>query len=136
MENATKALLIAAAILIAIILISLGIAVVQSGSNALEQADLSDTEKQAFNMKFQNHEATKASVQDVNNLLSTVLSHNMDQSSKGTTNQITVNLDGKSYLANTATSYNKQTGSGTYKIQCSLSTTTGLVNVINITKNK
>ena len=135
MENATKALLIAAAILIAIILISLGIAVVQSGSSALEQADLSDTEKQAFNMKFQNHEATKASVQEVNNMLSMVLSHNMNQASEGTTNTVSVYNAKTEILKTSATSYTKITGSGTYKIVCSLSATTGLVNKITITAN-
>ena len=52
MENATKALLIAAAVLIAIILISLGLAVVRQGQEAVQDADLSEAEATQFNSKF------------------------------------------------------------------------------------
>ena len=44
MENATKALLIAAAILVAIIIISLGLAVVRQGQEAISSADMSEAE--------------------------------------------------------------------------------------------
>lgn len=133
MENATKALLIAAAILIAIILISLGIAVVQKGSNALEQADLSDTEKQSYNMKWQNYESSNASVTEVNNLLATVLNHNVNEKAEGTNRYITASC-GSITVNNSSKSYVKVTGSDHYTIKCELDEKTGLVNKITITK--
>ena len=134
MENATKALLIAAAILIAIILISLGIAVVQKGSNALEQADLSDTEKQSYNMKWQNYESSNASVTEVNNLLATVLNHNVNEKAEGTNRYITASGGSITTVNNSSKSYVKVTGSDHYTIKCELDEKTGLVNKITITK--
>ena len=51
MENATKALLIAAAVLVAIIIISLGVAIVSSAKGQVDQAStaLSGAEIDAFN---------------------------------------------------------------------------------------
>ena len=54
MENATKALIIAAAILIAIVLISLGVFVLGQGTNLVqENSDLTPTEVMMFNNKFE-----------------------------------------------------------------------------------
>jgi type III secretory pathway component EscT len=52
MENATKALLIAAAVLIAVLLISLVMGVLNSGAEQVDNADLSEYEIQQFNDKF------------------------------------------------------------------------------------
>ena len=51
MENATKALLIAAAVLVAIIIISLGVYVVSLAQNQMKGAEsgLNDVEIQSFN---------------------------------------------------------------------------------------
>ena len=59
MENATKALLIAAAILIAIVLISIGVFVLRQGQNALNSADLSEAEIVAYNSKFESYTGTQ-----------------------------------------------------------------------------
>ena len=52
MENATKALLIAAAVLVAIIIISLTLVIVRQGQEAVAGADMSEAEVAQFNSKF------------------------------------------------------------------------------------
>ena len=54
MENASKALIIAGAIIVSIVLISLGVYVLNMGSDAMKSADMSDTEIMAFNQQFLN----------------------------------------------------------------------------------
>lgn len=78
MENATKALLIAAAVLIAILIISLGLAVYNKASNATDSADLSGAEIQAQNEKFLKYNGNKKRGSEVNALLQTVLSNNLN----------------------------------------------------------
>lgn len=78
MENATKALLIAAAVLIAILIISLGLAVYNKASTATDSADLSGAEIQAQNEKFLKYNGNKKRGSEVNALLQTVLSNNLN----------------------------------------------------------
>lgn len=59
MENASKALLIAAAIIIAIILISLGVYVVRQGQSAMGSINLSEHEVSAFNSKWESYKGTQ-----------------------------------------------------------------------------
>lgn len=65
MENASKALLLAAAILIAIILISLGVYIVSQGSDVVGQGGqaLDEVSIQQFNNKFDIYEGTKTGTQ-------------------------------------------------------------------------
>ena len=79
MENATKALLIAAAVLVAIIIISLTLAIVRQGTESINNADLSEAEQAQFNQKFTVYEGSNVSVSEVNALLSTVLNHNQNE---------------------------------------------------------
>ena len=56
MENATKALLIAAAILIAIVVITLGVFVLGKGSTLVkENSDMSEVEITTYNSKFEGY---------------------------------------------------------------------------------
>ena len=52
MENASKALIIAGAILLAIVIISLGLIVVNNTRNVTDNTNLSEQEIQAFNAKL------------------------------------------------------------------------------------
>ena len=58
MENASKALIIAGAILLSILIISLGIMVFQNAKSTVGSADMSETEMQAFNGKFSSYLGT------------------------------------------------------------------------------
>lgn len=74
MENASKALLIAGAILIVIILIGIGVAVINSTGNVQDQAASSanSMEVQAFNAQFTPYLGDKVPVAQVRALISLV----------------------------------------------------------------
>ncbi len=77
MENASKALLLAAAILIAIILISLGVYIVSQGSDVIGQGGqaLDEVAIQQFNSKFDIYAGTKTGTQ-LKSLIKTVNASN------------------------------------------------------------
>mgnify|MGYP004524368513 CR=1 FL=1 len=72
MENASKALIIAGAILLAILLITLGIYIFQQAQSTVNNSGMSQAEIQSFNSQFTKYEgkikgsAVKSLVQEVN----------------------------------------------------------------------
>ena len=136
MENATKALLIAAAVLIAIILISLGLAVVRQGQEAVKDADLSEAEATAFNNKFTVYEGTNVATSNVNAMLNAVFAHNNQEAAAGTNNYVSVVTTGTATSTNlpaaTTSSVTRVSGNNYYSVQCQYKN--GLVNSIQITK--
>ena len=88
MENATKALLIAAAVLIAILIISLGLVVYNSSAETVNSANLSQQEVQSSNEKFVRYEGTHKRGSEVNAMLQTVLSANADARATGEDNKL------------------------------------------------
>lgn len=78
MENATKALLIAAAILIAIVLISIGVFVLRQGNDAMSTVDMSEAQILAFNSNFEPFAGTQRGSQ-VNALITRVNNSNAKQ---------------------------------------------------------
>ena len=81
MENATKALLIAAAVLIAIIIISLGVYVVTLAQNQMKGAEtgLNEVEIQSFNATYKSYEGTSVSGTKVKALVESVYNHNLTE---------------------------------------------------------
>ena len=130
MENATKALLIAAAVLVAIIIISLTLAIVQQGQQAVAGADMSAAEIEAFNSKFKIFEGNNVSTAQVNSLLNAVLSSNLAETQAQSGRTVTVT--GAATLAADATSVTSVTGSSYYTVQCTYNTN-GLVTSIAVT---
>lgn len=120
MENATKALLIAAAILVAIIIISLGLGVVRQGQEAMQGADMSEAELEAFNSKFKAFEGANVSGSDVNALLSTVLTHNQKEAADGTNLIVKVTGNAKASVDNENGTITRVPSSGHYKVTCAL----------------
>ena len=75
MENASKALIIAGAILLAILLISLGIMIFTQAQDTVSGSGMSEAEITAFNQKFTKYEGTvKGSM--VKSLIQEVLANN------------------------------------------------------------
>ena len=128
MENATKALLIAAAVLVAIIIISLTLAIVRQGTESINNADLSEAEQTQFNQKFTVYEGSNVSTGNVNALLSTVLTHNQQEAKAGTNRFVTVS--GKASQGTNATSITRVTGSSYYTVTCTY--TNGIVSSITV----
>ena len=134
MENATKALLIAAAVLIVIIIISLGVYVVGMGNDQMQQGEqaLSDLEINSFNATYQNYEGTSVAGSRVNSLLKTVFNHNLTESDE--TRKITIEGD-----VSVSADAEKQVTVGTgkrYSVECNLDKNSGLVTSITITEVK
>ncbi len=78
MENASKALIIAGAILISIIIISLGVMIVGNVIETIQQSSsVSEQERDAYNQPFLAYEGTRSGTQ-VRALCEKVRSHNQD----------------------------------------------------------
>ena len=92
MENASKALIIAGAILIAIVLITVGVAVLNQGSDVANQSSLEGAQLTAFNQKFSQYEGTKSGSQ-VKALLNAVMTNNQAEKNQGG-NTVTINKIG------------------------------------------
>ena len=89
MENASKALIIAGAILISILLITIGIVLINSGRDVANSGKnaMSSSAIQAFNSQFTQYEGNNKSYNEVKQLLNTVISSNASH-----TNQVAVKL--------------------------------------------
>lgn len=136
MENASKALLIAAAIIIAVVLISLGVMVLSNGSNLVkDNSDMSEVEITGFNSKFDKYFGTNVRGANVNSLINAVNTNNSatdDESKK-------VTLSGAGF-AGDVNGYTAKASTGkTYTVECKAGTdghtSGGLVHVITITEH-
>ena len=89
MENASKALVIAGAILISILLITMGILLINSGRDVANSGKnaMSSSAIQAFNSQFTQYEGTGKSLSEINQLLDIVMSSNASHN-----NQVIIKL--------------------------------------------
>mgnify|MGYP004713358291 FL=1 len=134
MENATKALLIAAAVLIAILIISLGLIVYNNSANTVNQANLSSQEIQAQNEKFTRYNGTNKRGTEVNSLLQTTLNYNLNTTDDGNKVKVT-GKNGAPSLQTTATSITTQADtSALYTIEVIYKGAGGLVSEVIVTK--
>ena len=76
MENASKALIIAGAILLAILIIGLGIFIYRQAANTVSDTGMDQLSIQQFNGQFENYIKTNVSASNVRALLDTVSSNN------------------------------------------------------------
>lgn len=123
MENASKALIIAGAILLAILLITLGIFVFTQAQDTLGSINLSEQEVLAFNNKFLAYEGDIRGSQ-VKQLINLVNSNNSSRTEEGSTDRI-ITLQG------VTTTGNVKTGA-TYNVKFTYGANS-LITAINIT---
>lgn len=90
MENASKALIIAGAILLAIVIISLGLIVVNNVRNVTDNTNLSEQEIQSFNAKFTSYEGDSVAGSRVNSLIQQVISTNQATTMDGKNNYVVI----------------------------------------------
>lgn len=85
MENATKGLMIAGAILIAIVLIGIGVFLVSQAQNFMNKGGqtFDDSAVQAFNTKFENYTGQRSG-SDIRALITLVNTNNLSAASNGT----------------------------------------------------
>ena len=141
MENATKALMIAAAVIVAVLIISLAVGIFTSASEQVDgQGDLTEYQIQAVNDKFTNYIGTNMSGTEVNALLTTVFNHNMSEEDAGT--RVAVKFSGTvgkpDGWKNVTTSkkptaaYTQVSTANRYSVTAKYNTNTGLINSITI----
>lgn len=146
MENASKALIIAGAILLAILIISLGIFIFNQASQITKSNNLSEVEVLNFNEKFTSFKGNNVRGSEVNSLLTRVVQNNVANQTDPS-KQVKVDI--------TATSNTKWRGDApaaakttppvksisnaltgiTYKVDYDTDSNTGLVNKITIVAN-
>ncbi len=83
MENASKALIIAGAILLAIVIISLGLVVVNNVRDNINGANMNQQEVETFNDKFTVYGGDKVSGTKVKALINVISSNNAAQDASG-----------------------------------------------------
>ena len=132
MENASKALIIAGAILLAILIISLGIMIYQQASGVVNNNSMTEVDVSTFNSKFEQYLGSNVRGAQVNALINTVNTNNMSQDDDSKK----VTIKGNTTNTAQATDYKKdyKTGS-TYKVTVTKNTKGGLVSEITITEN-
>ena len=139
MENATKALLIAAAILIAILIISLGIVVYNMAAETVQNVNMSEQEIKAFNDQFTRYEGENKTGSTVNALVQTVLTSNVkymaDEGATEDNPKLVQITGGVCDLAKTANTAPKKVATGErFTVTCTVNTSTGLIDTITVTK--
>ena len=90
MENASKALIIAGAILLAIVIISLGLVVINNSRGAIDNANISEQEIQSFNAKIIPYKGEKVPGSKVNSLIQQVMAMNQSIKDNGETNFVCI----------------------------------------------
>lgn len=91
MENASKALVIAGAILVSILVISLGIFIYNSASSTVKKAgNVQGQEAMANNQPFIDNYGENKTKTDVDQLLSLIAVYNRNATTKGTSSTISV----------------------------------------------
>lgn len=132
MENATKALLIAAAVLVAILIISLGLVVYNMAAETVNGQNLSQQEVQAQNDKFVRYDGSNKRGSEVNAMLKTVLQSNLDTSATGKTDGF-VKVEGSVSLTTGATAVTSRAdASKLYDMTVNYNAKTGLVESISV----
>ncbi len=93
MENASKALIIAGAILLSVLLISLGILVFQNAKGTISDTNLDSEVSQTFNNKISQYCGKKKNSNDMNGLVAAISSSNGAQKGKADQHYITITID-------------------------------------------
>ena len=126
MENASKALIIAGAVLLSILLISLGIIIYNQASEIALDNDMDEIEIQQFNQKFAQYEGNSVSGRNVRNLIQAIRANNAQSK-----NQITLIQGAAEKAINDITIDNR----ARYTVKCTDTDTNGLTDQISIDEN-
>lgn len=141
MENASKALLIAGAILVCILLIGVGMMVYQSAQGTISEAvsQMSSQEKDMFNQQFEQYAGSRVNGSNVRALLQKIRNNN-NQNSDTPDKQVSVT----GAVSSTKESdvqvikgedITKIVTAATYKVVADDTNNDGLIDKVTITKN-
>ncbi len=139
MENASKALIIAGAILLSILIISLGIMIFRQASGVVDSNAMDEVAVSSFNQKFTQYEGENIRGANVNALINTVIQNNLTNSGD-TSKQVVISVaantswNGDKYTGETPQTEKKgsaQTGKS-YKVTCKSDEKSGYVTKVII----
>lgn len=146
MENASKALIIAGAILLAILLISLGIMIFQQAQDTVSNSGMSQAEIQAFNSKFTKFEGGSVKGSEVKAMINEVrASNSSDQADNVGRGIALILVDGSTTTSDTRTDDGVVTekvrtadikSSAKYKVEVTKKDKSGYVAEMTITIDK
>ena len=139
MENASKALIIAGAILLSILIISLGIMIFNQASGVVDSNAMDEVAVSSFNQKFQQYEGNNVRGANVNALINTIIQNNLtnagDSSKQIVITTSTSNWNGTAYgsatTAQTTKSGSAMTGKS-YKVEFEADTKSGYITKVKI----
>ena len=137
MENASKALIIAGAILLAIIIISLGLVVVTRVRGQVEGTNIDKQTMEAFNSDWDIFVGDKKSAMDVKSLCAKAIANNASEKGLGTEKYVSITGSGINISEDgttTSTINPAQNNTKTYKIEIT-NYKNGLVSAITVTQN-
>lgn len=130
MENASKALIIAGAILLSILLITLGIYVFSQAQTVTKENGFSKAEIQIFNSNLLKYEGEQTG-SAVKSMITEVLASNASDSAAGNGRSITMKLG-----AQDLTKTSQIQSSAKYTVDMSYDTSAGYINSITVTKKQ
>lgn len=133
MENASKALIIAGAILLSILLISLGIMVFTQAQDATKNSGMGQAQVSTFNNKFSKYEGKKIKGSEVNGMIQEVVASNGDEDNQNASRIITVMFGTAKVVEGTAVTNNTIQSNKTYTVSISEYDSNGYVKKIQIT---
>lgn len=145
MENASKALIIAGAILLSILLISLGIMIFNQAQDTINNSGMSKAEISAFNNQFTKYEGTQTGT-NVKSLIQEVNTSNATDAAEGNGRQISLVAAGTGFTLTAQSTYNASTGAsnryptstvasaGKYTVAVTGTDSSGYISQITITK--
>ena len=143
MENASKALIIAGAILLAILIIGLGIFIYRQAANTVSDTGMDQLAIQQFNAQFTQYDSKTVSGGSARALYDTVVNNNNTDTEKRfvSLNLVAKTADGTKNIVLANTDASKVDGSKSdikasakYKVKIEPDTKTGLTNKITITE--
>ena len=143
MENASKALIIAGAILLAILIIGLGIFIYRQAANTVSDTGMDQLAIQQFNAQFTQYDSKTVSGGSARALYDTVVNNNNTDTEKRfvSLNLVAKTADGTKNIVLADTDAPKVDGSKSdikasakYKVKIEPDTKTGLTNKITITE--
>lgn len=136
MENASKALIIAGAILLSILIIALGVFVFNQAKGAMGNTGLDDQKAAANNQKFEAYEGGAVKGSQVKALIDTVRTNNNSITNDNDYQEVSVN--GKTAAADLTSIKNSIQASSSYVVTISAysnsGATKGYVSAITITE--
>ena len=132
MENASKALIIAGAILISIVLIAVGVMVVSAANAPVETAGskMSDIDKQIFNRDYTAYIGEKKSGSKVVSLLQAIQANNSNEETKAEIKVSYSDDQNKTTANDIASIINKIKSGKYYKVEANY--TDGIIDTITI----